>query len=163
MHTMIDFSLTAYDPSDLPGTSIDPLGFERGYLLLAEKILPGLTNVAARPRYFGLLCAGIFLAKEDEDISPLELIKRKRDTLLRLERFWALSNVLASGNDGPEGVRGLRYAQAKMRELSRSQATRVDANYPLLSLSVSQNRMAEYSASKSFHQCSTSNGAPLSR
>lgn len=38
--------LTAYDPSDLPGGSLDPLGFERGYLCLADKILPGLTNVA---------------------------------------------------------------------------------------------------------------------
>jgi putative ATP-dependent endonuclease of the OLD family len=55
----IDFFLTAYDPSDLPGASIDPLGFERGYLFLADKILPGLTNVAARPRYFGVLCAGV--------------------------------------------------------------------------------------------------------
>jgi hypothetical protein len=37
-------------PSDLPGGSIDPLGFERGYLFLADKILPGLTNAAGRPR-----------------------------------------------------------------------------------------------------------------
>jgi len=47
--------LTAYDPSDLPGSSIDPLGFERGYLYLADKISPGLTNVASRPRYFAAL------------------------------------------------------------------------------------------------------------
>lgn len=47
----LDFFLTAYDPSDLPGGSLDPLGFERGYLFLADKILPGLTNVANRPRY----------------------------------------------------------------------------------------------------------------
>ena len=33
--------LTAYDPSDLPGGSLDPLGFERGSLFLADKILPG--------------------------------------------------------------------------------------------------------------------------
>jgi len=45
---MIETFLTAFDPSDLPGTSIDPLGFERGYLFLADKILPGLTNVASR-------------------------------------------------------------------------------------------------------------------
>ena len=54
--------LTAYDPVDLPGTSIDPLGFERRYLFLADKILPGLTNVANRPRYFSALCAGAYLA-----------------------------------------------------------------------------------------------------
>lgn len=55
--------LTAYDPSDLPGGSLDPLGFERGYLFLADKILPGLTNVADRPRYFSVLCAGASLAE----------------------------------------------------------------------------------------------------
>jgi len=33
--------LTACDPSDLSGGSLDPLGFERGYLFLADKILPG--------------------------------------------------------------------------------------------------------------------------
>ena len=42
---MIEMFLTAYDPFDLPGTSIDPLGFERGYLYLADKILPGLDGV----------------------------------------------------------------------------------------------------------------------
>ena len=52
---MMDTFLTAYDPSDLPGASVDPLGFERGYLFLADKILPGLTNVASRPRYFALI------------------------------------------------------------------------------------------------------------
>jgi hypothetical protein len=85
---MLDLFLTAYDPSDLPGGSIDPLGFERGYLFLADKILPGLTNVAGRPRYFALLCAGIFLNQDDETLPPRELIKRRQDTLLRLERFW---------------------------------------------------------------------------
>jgi hypothetical protein len=43
--------LSAYDPSDLPGNSIDPLGFDRGYSTLAEQILPGLTNAAGKPRW----------------------------------------------------------------------------------------------------------------
>ena len=68
---MLDLFLTAYDPSDLPGTSIDPLGFERGYLFLADKILPGLTNVAAHPRYFALLCAGIHLSDNTVDATGL--------------------------------------------------------------------------------------------
>src|SRR5947209_7834985 len=41
---MIETFLTAYDPTDLPGTSIDPLGFEADYLLLADEILPGVAN-----------------------------------------------------------------------------------------------------------------------
>ncbi len=38
---MISAFLSAYDPSDLPGGTLDPLGFERGFLFLADKILPG--------------------------------------------------------------------------------------------------------------------------
>jgi len=43
---MIDLFLTAYDPSDLPGTSIDPLGFERGYLFLFQEVDPWLPQKA---------------------------------------------------------------------------------------------------------------------
>ena len=53
----MELFLTTYDPSDLPGRSIDPLGFERGYLFLADKTLPGMTHVASSPRYFEMLCA----------------------------------------------------------------------------------------------------------
>lgn len=28
----LHFFITAYDPSDLPGGSLDPMGFDRGYL-----------------------------------------------------------------------------------------------------------------------------------
>ena len=34
----IQLFLTAYDPSDLPGGSLDPLGFDRGYLLALCKL-----------------------------------------------------------------------------------------------------------------------------
>lgn len=137
---MLDLFLTAYDPSDLPGTSIDPLGFERGYLFLADKILPGLTNVAAHPRYFALLCAGIHLSDDGVDASRRELVRKHRqEFILRLERFWALANVLARP-DASGGVRGVTYAQAWSDELRRSGATRTTAKYPLLS------RQSQYGA-----------------
>src|SRR5580698_3721118 len=101
---MLETFLTAYDPSDLPGTSIDPLGFERGYLFLADKILPGLTNVASRPRYFALLCTGILLSGDTADNRREVIRKHRREIILRLERFWALANVLARP-DGSDGVR----------------------------------------------------------
>ncbi|SPE41790.1 hypothetical protein SBA3_4610001 [Candidatus Sulfopaludibacter sp. SbA3] len=108
---MIETFLTAYDPSDLPGTSIDPLGFERGYLFLADKILPGLTNVASRPRYLALICAGIQLSGDATDPTRREQIrKRRQETILRLERFWALANVLARPDDSG-AVRGVNPAE----------------------------------------------------
>jgi len=130
---MIDLFLTAYDPSDLPGSSIDPLGFERGYLFLADKILPGITNVAAHPRYFALLCAGIQLSDGLVDATRREVVRKHRQQIiLRLERFWALANVLARPEDSG-GVRGVTYAQAVAEDLRRSGATRTSAKYPLLS------------------------------
>src|SRR6187431_2426468 len=107
--TGFPFFLTAYDPSDLPGGSLDPLGFERGYLFLADKILPGLTNVASRPRYFALLCAGIQLSGDHGSRSEREQILHRQESMLRLERFWALANVLARP-DKSGGVRGVSYA-----------------------------------------------------
>src|SRR5438093_13612545 len=88
--------LTAYDPSDLPGGSLDPLGFERGYLFLADKILPGLTNVADRPRYFSVLCAGALIADIDISDPPRLQYRRRLDCIQQFELFWATANVLAS-------------------------------------------------------------------
>lgn len=128
----MDTFLTAYDPSDLPGASIDPLGFERGYLFLADKILPGLTNVASRPRYFAVLCAGASLCNHSADQSPRELLRARQEIILRFERLWALANVLARP-DASGGVRGVTYAHDYAAELQRRGDTRTKANYRLLS------------------------------
>jgi hypothetical protein len=128
----MDTFLTAYDPSDLPGASIDPLGFERGYLFLADKILPGLTNVASRPRYFAVLCAGASLCNHSADQSPRELLRARQEIILRFERLWALANVLARP-DASGGVRGVTYAHDYATELQRRGDTRTTANYRLLS------------------------------
>lgn len=140
---MIETFLTAYDPSDLPGTSIDPLGFERGYLLLADKILPGLTNVASRPRYFALLCAGIHLNRETADTSPQELVRRRQRSILRLERFWALANVLARP-DSSGGVRGVTYARARVDEIKRRGDKRTNADFTLLSRQIQYGAIGMY-------------------
>src|SRR5713101_481805 len=77
--------LTAWDPSDLPGGSVDPLGFDRGYGCLTDKLLPGLTNVAHLPRYFGLICAGALLGPDT--IAPNRAdVQARQDTILRLLR-----------------------------------------------------------------------------
>lgn len=136
---MLDIFLTAFDPSDLPGASVDPLGFERGYLFLADKVLPGLTNVASRPRYFALLCAGIQLSGDNDGQSEREMIRHRQETILRLERFWALANVLARP-DKSGGVRGVTYAYAYAKKLRHDDETHTAADYPLLS------RQSQYGA-----------------
>jgi hypothetical protein len=131
----IDAFLTAYDPSDLPGASIDPMGFERGYLYLAEKILPALTNVAAVPRYFSMLCAGTSMAKVSATASVREQSEARRATAMRLERLWALANYLAAqqSSAGLSGLRGVRYVAAEAHRLEKLGQTEAEPDYKLLS------------------------------
>lgn len=147
----VQYFLTAYDPSDLPSASIDPLGFDRGYLFLADKLLPGLTNVASRPRYFSLLCLGASLASTDSSLPAAKLKRLREEAILRLERLWGLGCVLASREAGasydPEptsgpvpstpplelwGLRGLTYSAARAEELEKKKANKTDANFKLL-------------------------------
>lgn len=130
--------LTAFDPTDLPGGSVDPLGFDRGYNFLADKVLPGLTNVGSQPRYFGLLCAGSWLAAPSGSYRN-DLEARER-CVMRLERLWALANVLASdgGERSASGIRGITYAEAQREDLARSGRTKTTADFSLLA------RQAQY-------------------
>jgi|688.fasta_scaffold71475_2 hypothetical protein len=134
--------LTDYDPSDLPGGSLDPLGFERGYLLLADKLLPGLTNVADKPRYFSVLCAGAFLAPIDANSPPRVQYQNRLDCILRIERFWALANVLATQSTenidelSDSGIRGVTYSRNAAESLLRVGSARTDADFKLLSRQV---------------------------
>lgn len=50
---------TPYDPLDLASGSLDPLGSARGYLALADRLLPGFTTVTTVPRYVSMLCAAL--------------------------------------------------------------------------------------------------------
>ncbi len=134
MRTNLAF-LSSFDPSDLPGSSVDPMGFERGYLFLADQILPGLTNVANQPRYLSLLCAGVPLAEVEQGEAPRNARAKRRETALRFERFWALANVLAAGRRKEEcsGLRGVTYALAEAESLDRRSATSCSSKFRLLS------------------------------
>jgi hypothetical protein len=127
--------LTSYDPSDLPGGSIDPLGFDRGYIFLADQILPGLTNAAGRPRYFSMMCAATQLAPEDGR-NDREKVQVRTHRLLLLERFWATANVLASG--GPNGldasgIRGVTFAEDFVARMDPGVRT-TDADFKMLAV-----------------------------
>ncbi|MFG0335516.1 MAG: hypothetical protein ACF8TS_19320, partial [Maioricimonas sp. JB049] len=143
--------LTSFDPSDLPSASLAPLGFERGYLFLAEKILPGLTNVANCPRYFSVLCAGASLATIQDGIPLRAEYQQRMDCLLRFERFWALANVLATCEDGAEdlslsGLRGVRYANRAADAILATGSKRVHANFALLSRQIPYGVVGMYGA-----------------
>jgi hypothetical protein len=115
---------------------VDPLGFERGYLHLAEKILPALTNVAAVPRYFSMLCAGTSLSTVEPTAPARKQREARRDTAMRLERLWVLASYIAARRNGGRsvsGLRGVRYVAAEYERLEQSGETTVDPDYKLLS------------------------------
>jgi hypothetical protein len=131
----LDMFLTAYDPNDLPGVSMDALGFDRGYTFLADSILPGMTNVASRPRYLSALCAGLYFADVNASDSPYRMREKRRESVLRFERLWALANVLASQRMeiSTSGIRGITYVQSEIARLEENGASRASARYKLLS------------------------------
>jgi hypothetical protein len=121
--------LTLYDPYELPGGTIDPLGFQRGYLRLAEEWLPGLTNAADQPRYVSMLCRAALLADENtRDISSPRQRRRARiEIITRYERLWVAACTIVLGPQGTgSGLRGISYA----RDVVDSARIRVD--YPFL-------------------------------
>jgi hypothetical protein len=126
--------LTAFDPTDLPGGSLDPLGFDRAYGFLADRILPGLTNVASRPRYLGVLCAGMYLAPVLPGTSVRDQYRVRLDTVQRLERLWVLANLLASDREGfdSSGLRGSNYGREHLENLGRKGQQRTTADFRLL-------------------------------
>lgn len=149
--------LTAYDPSDLPGGSIDPLGFERGYLFLADKILPGLTNVADRPRYFSVLCAGASLVGDGDASSPRKAAQARLECVLRLERLWGLACVLSSagaddGDGAPPylgdvgGLRGVTYYRAQAERVRREARARADSRFTVLARQMRYGAVGIYGA-----------------
>jgi len=131
----VEAFLTAFDPTDLPSMSIDPLGFERGYLFLADKILPGLTTVVDVPRYLGVLCAGMQLGEVDRGLPARRQYELRREAVLRFERLWGLACGLAArrGDMPIVGLRGLRYVEREIERLERKEEKQATARFKLLS------------------------------
>jgi len=115
--------LTKYDPTEIPGGTIDPLGFFLPYMRLADEWIPGLTNAADQPRYCSMLCRGALIASKHsrkQDLSGIEDRKLRLEIIKRYERIWVLACTIALGKKAEGmGLRGITYAQT---ELMRSRA-----------------------------------------
>lgn len=144
----IQFFLSAYDPSDLPSASIDPLGFDRAYTQLAELVLPGLTNVANVPRYFALLCAGATLVDLEPGEADAHIKGRRREVILRLERLWTMAVALAAEetNDSTPGLRGISYVQRELERIRGLGEKIATCDYPLLSRQAAYGVLGIYAA-----------------
>ena len=131
---------TAYDPSDLPGSSVDPLGFEAGYVSLAEALLPGLTTITDAPRYPGMLCAGLHLFQGTADSQGTRVAAEERclEALFRLERLWAVATVLRwreqpdERDDSRGTLRGITYATLQVERLEERGLTQISPDFSFL-------------------------------
>ena len=114
---------TTYDPLDLASGSLDPLGFARGYLALADRFLPGFTTVTTVPRYVSMLCAALkavqTFRRHESDLASSKIRQERLRLVKSYERAWALACGLVardgvSGRESVGGLRGVRYVNRRL-------------------------------------------------
>jgi hypothetical protein len=145
---------TPYDPLDLASGSLDPLGFARGYLALADRFLPGFTTVTTVPRYVSMLCATLKAVKthsrNESGIASSKVRQERLKLVKSFERAWAIACGLAARDDslGPEavrGLRGIRYVNRRLETLSGREKYIQTGSFNLLSNQVRYGGIGIYS------------------
>src|SRR5439155_17573933 len=149
---------TAYDPLDLVATSIDPLGFLKGYLTLADLLLPSLTTVMTVPRYLPMLCAGLKLAQDlhpvDSALEPAKSRSRRLEVLRNFEKVWAVACGLVAEKKGEAAIAGLRGYKRYVKPFLQRHAARSDVSIGDLNLLSNQVRYGGIGAyTQMLHVC----------
>lgn len=145
---------TTYDPLDLASGSLDPLGFARGYLALADRFLPSFTTVTTVPRYVSMLCAALkalqTFRRHESDLASSKIRQERLRLVKSYERAWALACGLVardgvSGRESVGGLRGVRYVNRQLDLLSASDKYIRTGSYNLLSNQVRYGGIGIYS------------------
>ena len=145
---------TAYDPLDLASGSLDPLGFARGYLALADRFLPSFTTVSTVPRYVSMLCAALRAVQRHYPHESGIVSSKARQERLKLvksfERAWAIACGLAArdaviGQEAVRGLRGIRYVNRRLETLSGREKYIQTGSFNLLSNQVRYGGIGIYS------------------
>lgn len=112
----------------VPKRGLDPLGLQNSGVLLYQSLLPGISNVTLRVRYYGLYCwASEAYAREVGNTDAAEW----RAWVRRLE---ALHALVAQHAGGETGVAGVEWAQRRLAigddpvSFEEGASTRVDAD-----------------------------------
>lgn len=145
---------TVYDPLDLASGSLDPLGFARGYLALADHFLPNFTTVTTVPRYVSMLCAALKAVQTHYHHDSAMASSKARQERLKLvksfERAWALACGLAArnetiGTEAVSGLRGVRSVNRRLETLSGREKYIKTGSFNLLSNQVRYGAIGIYS------------------
>jgi hypothetical protein len=145
---------TTYDPLDLASGSLDPLGFARGYLALADRFLPSFTTVTTIPRYVSMLCAALRAVqthyRHDSGIASSKARQERLSLVKSFERAWAIACGLVSrdpsiGQGAMTGLRGIRYVNRRLDTLSGREKYIQTGSFNLLSNQVRYGGIGIYS------------------
>lgn len=90
-------------------SGLDPLGMQNGSINLYQRLLPGISNVTLRMRYYGLY-AWLSLINAEEGSRSTDPAEWRR-LIRRSEALYVLAGV---HNGDQAGVAGSRWAQAKL-------------------------------------------------
>ncbi|MET3414556.1 hypothetical protein [Methylobacterium sp. 1030] len=94
-------------------SGLDPLGMQNGSINLYQRLLPGISNVTLRMRYYGLY-AWLSLINAEEGSRSTDSAEW-RQLIRRSEALYVLAGV---HNGDQTGVAGSRWAQAKLNSES---------------------------------------------
>ena len=145
---------TTYDPLDLASGSLDPLGFARGYLSLADRFLPSFTTVTTVPRYVSMLCAALRSVqthyRHESGIASSKGRQERLSLVKSYERAWAIACGCVSrdpsiGQEAIRGLRGIRYVNRRLDILSGREKYIQTGSYNLLSNQVRYGGIGIYS------------------
>ncbi len=144
---------TAYDPLDLASGSIDVLGFQGGYVALANKLMPAFTTVTTSPRYVSMLCAAVRAAEAafpGTADSTVRVRQTRMGAVKSYERAWALACGLAEtedsvGKKAVDGLRGIQYVRRRLSELSGREKAIRTSSFSLLANQVRYGGIGVYS------------------
>jgi hypothetical protein len=142
---------TAYDPLDLASGSIDVLGFQAGYIALANKLLPGFTTVTTSPRYVSMLCAAVGAAEAafpGVGDATVRVRQTRMAAVKSYERAWALACGLADRagtKNAVDGLRGIQYVRRRIDEISGREKSIRTSSFNLLANQVRYGGIGAYS------------------
>lgn len=138
----------------MASSSLDLLGFGRGYLSLADRILPSFTTVTTIPRYASMLCAALRAVQlhypHDAGIASATARQERLKLVKSFERSWAIACGLAAaepqvGEGALRGLRGIRSVQRRLETLSGREKYIQTSSFNLLSNQVRYGGIGIYS------------------
>jgi hypothetical protein len=101
-------------------SGLDPLGLQAAGVRLYQELVPGISNVTLRTRYYGLyawLCRDYAINTHDPDREALKKVVR------RAEALYALTAAKANADGGREaGVAGVLWAQRKLEDSANARS-----------------------------------------